>query len=42
MVEGFGIEDVGVGVCKGSTIECTGNEDSLAKCKGDIGEKERR
>ena len=34
--------DIGVGVCKESKAECTCNEDSLAKCKGDIGEKERR
>ena len=40
MVEGFRIGGVGVGVCKGSETECTGNEGSLAKCKGDRGDEE--
>ena len=42
MVEGFVIGVVGVGVCKWSEAECTGNEDSLEKCKGDRGVEETR
>ena len=42
MVEGFRIRVVGVSVCKGSEAECTSNEDSLEKCKGDKGVEETR
>ena len=42
MVEGQWIGVVGVGVCKGLKVECTCNEDSLEKCKGDRGDEETR
>ena len=42
MVEGFNIGVVGVVVCKGLEAECTSNEYSLTKCKGDRRDEETR
>ena len=41
-MDGFIIGVVGVGVCKWSTTECSGIEDSLAKCNRDRGVEETR
>ena len=41
-MEGFRIEVVGVDVRKWSEAECSGSEDSSAKCNGDRGSKETR